>query len=185
MLYMKRVFIIVSIILTVANLCAQPPGGGRGTPGGPPPGGGGREMGNRPNTSSEELVLEHFPEIPDLTLKQREKIGTVLVDERKDIQKQLEKKLEIEKNRKPDASEKDLEKQHEKIAKIDQKIQDIKSKADKKVKKLLSDEQYLVLIEKRGEFKFKQQNQRPRFRRDSSPDTHSVPLSPSEHERFE
>lgn len=159
---MKKITIIIFSIFTMVSLYAQPPGGGGGGRGmgGPPPGG----MRQPSNFSSNKPILDHFPEIPDLTLKQREKVGTILTNEREDIQSQLEKRREIEMKLKPDTSDKEREKQKKNIDKIDKKIRDIKEKSDKKIKKELSDTQYQVFIEKREEFRFKEQHQRPQPR---------------------
>lgn len=179
---MKKILLIISVVLITICTYAQPPGEGRG-PGGPPPGNG---MGHRPSsTNDNKLILEHFPEIPNLTLEQREKVGSILTSERKDTDKQMEKKREIEIKRNPDMSNKDLEKQHKEINKIDKKIQDIRGKSDKKIRKVLSDEQYLVFAEKRDEFKFKRHRQRPSFGEQRPGNDESRPPLPDENENFD
>jgi len=181
---MKRFLVIISVIFISMGIYAQPPGGGERGRGGRPPG---DRMGQRPSFSNEDKpILEHFPEIPDLTLQQREKVGTILTNERKDINKQMEKRRDIDKKRNPKVTEKELDKQRKEIDKIDKKIQDIKSKSDKKIKKVLSDDQYLVFIEKREEFKFKQRQQRPPRNKERRMDeNHSPPPFPGKHENFE
>jgi hypothetical protein len=124
---------------------------GGGNRQGPPPG-----MGQRGETRGEEkLRLDSFPEIPAITLEQRAKIGLVLAKEQKDIVKQVQKKHELmEKDRQsPDSNEKD--KMQKAIAKIDNKIQNRIEKSNKKIKKILSDEQYRVFLEKRNDFRFR------------------------------
>lgn len=155
---MKKILIIAIGILTTIGIYAQPPGGsgGRG-PGGPPPGG---RMSNQSSSLQERLILEHFPEIPDLTLEQREKVGIVLSKEHKDIEKQLKKKHELKKDFTPETSEKALNKLKEKTEKIDKKIQDIRNKSNEKIRKDLSEEQYSVFLEKRENFKFGRHRQR-------------------------
>jgi hypothetical protein len=160
---MKKILMIAIGFLMTIGIYAQPPGGGGGGsggrgPGGPPPGGG---MQNRPSSSEDKLILEHFPEIPDLTLKQREKVGTVLSKEQKEIGKQMTKKHDIEKEINPDLSEKDMKKKMQKIEKIDKKIQDIRTKSNDKIKNELSEEQYQVFMEKRKDFRFRRYQQRP------------------------
>lgn len=179
---MKRILIIISVILVATNLLSQPPSGRRGQ-GGPPPNGG--RMGQRPPSNIEDnIILESFPEIPNLTLQQREKVGTILTDEQKDIEKQMAKKREAEVNLNPDATQKEVEKQQKEIEKIDKKVQDIRGKSDKKIKKILSDEQYLVFTQKREEFKFRhQRRQRPPQRKDY-PDE-DMPSPPFQNQNFE
>jgi len=171
---MKKYVIFLVVIFFTLGMFAQPQGGRRGG-GGPPPG---KEMRQYPGVSENKVVLDHFPEIPGITLEQREKVGTVLTNERKDIQSQLEKRRECEeKANHPGYSSKDKEKQWKKMEKIDKKIEDIKNKSDKKIKKILSEEQYLVFVKKRDEFKFKDQQGRTRPKGDGRP--HS-PFPPSD-----
>lgn len=166
---MRKLFIVACvIILATTQAFAQPPSGrgGRGPGEGSPPG---DRMGQRSSSFGEDKpILEHFPEIPDLTLQQREKIGTILTDERKDINKQMDKKKSAERKKDSEIDENELQKQQKEFDKIDKKIQDIKSKSDKKIKKILSDQQYLAFVEKREEFKFKRQHQRLPRRDDRS-----------------
>ncbi len=185
---MKKVLIITIGVLMVVGIYAQPPGGGGmgpggGGPGGPPPGGG---MPNRSSSSENNLVLERFPEIPDLTLKQREKMGNILTKEHKDIEKQIEKKHDVEKGFAPNLSENDFKKQKQKIDEIDGKIRDIRSKSNNKIKKELSEDQYIAFLEKREEFRFRrppqQQGMRPRQNDDDNDDR--PPLPPQDDDFF-
>jgi hypothetical protein len=170
---MKKYVIFLFVIFSTIGMFAQPQGGRRGA-GGPPQG---REMRQYSSVSENKVVLDHFPEIPGLTLEQREKVGSILASERKDIQSQIEKRRECEeKANHPGYSSKDKEKQWKQMEKIDKKIEDIKSKSDKKIKKILSEEQYLVFVKKRDEFKFKEQG-RARPKGEGRP--HS-PFPPSE-----
>ncbi len=137
-------FMLISISMT-----AQPPQGGG-------PGGfsGGDRMGQSSMRSNEKiLVLANFPEIPEITLKQREKMGTILTKEQKDIDKQVAKRKKIEAKSK-DADEKDLLKNEKKIAEIDKKIAEIKEKSNTKIAKELSNEQFEVFTAKRDEVRF-------------------------------
>ena len=159
---MKKLFFIVCFSLSIVCTFGQSFGGG-GNPGGPPPNG---EKGQRPpqsnSSNKEQLILEKFPDIPNITLTQREKIGSILTDEHKNISKQLDKKREIEmKSSQSELNQKDLDKQKKNLDKIDKKIDDIQTKSNKKAKKILSDEQYMVFIEKRKSFKFKSTHQGP------------------------
>ena len=157
---MKKLLVFATAVLTIIRLDAQPPQGGMGggmgggRPDGPPRG----EMGQRPTTSIEEtLTLEVFPEIPDLSLKQRERVGSIITKEMKDVSKQMKKRHELMVEKKEPLTEKELTKNKEKSEKIDKKIAEIKEKSNKKIKKELSEEQYKVFIEKRDDFKFKRQ----------------------------
>jgi hypothetical protein len=119
---------------------------------GPPSG-----MANRGEMSGQEqLRLDSFPSIPDISLEQRADIGIILSKEQKDIVKQIRKKQEwMEKDRQsPEKIEKEKEKIHKKVAQIDDKIGKRIEKSNKKIRKILSDEQYQVFLEKRNQFRF-------------------------------
>ena len=157
---MKRGLITFLIVITTICAYAQPPqgqGGGPGGGGGMPP----RDRNMEPRSTTENLVLEHFPEIPDLSLKQREQVGTILTKERKDVMKQMEKLHQNDDKDPQTLTAKDLEKIDKGRAKADKKIKDIESKSNKKVEKVLTDEQYAVYLLKRTEFKFKGGGKRP------------------------
>ncbi len=181
---MKKILIITAGILITIGMYAQPPGGGsfggRG-PGGPPPGG---EMPNYFSPPEDKIILEHFPEIPNLALKQREKVGDILFSEHKDIEKQIEKKHKIERSIHPNLSSKDMEKKRENIRKIDNKIQNIRDKSNNKVKKELSEDQYLVFLEKRKEFKFRRQPQQKKMFPGNSGNNNEQPPFPPQSDDF-
>lgn len=169
---MRKILIIMFVILPMCSMFAQSPGGNMGK-GGPPPNG---MPGQRPpsDRNDSKPMLEQFPQIPDLTLQQREKVGSIMTKEREDIEKVIEKNRDLEKELRSESSEKKRNKLHQKIDKNNQKIQEIGAKSDKKVKKILTEEQYAVFVKKREEFKFKQppknfpinneSDQRPDFR---------------------
>lgn len=171
---MKRLFFVLALVATITGVYAQPPGGRRPN-GGPrgerPPMGGMRDQDNGQN----KMWIEKFPDIPDLTLEQRRKLGEVLSDEQKSVEKQLENKrsyqAELDAN---DLSEKEIQKLTKKIGKANESIAKQKEKSDKKIKKILSDSQYKVFSEKRDEFKFnklRRPHQRPdNERRPQRPD---------------
>ena len=152
---MKKFIIVLAMVFTGLGLSAQPPQGGRG--GGP--GGGRPPMSQDDDFSERKIWLENFPEIPELTLQQREKVGSILTDEQKEINKQFDKKRSLQEGNKEhaDLSEKEKEKIHKEMLKIDEKISTTKIKSDNKVKKILSDNQYKVYLEKRNEFRFKRE----------------------------
>lgn len=161
---MRKIIITVLSFLVIFTLYAQPPQGGRR--------GGGEKRSHRPpmdrsSQSGEKLWLSNFPEIPDLTLEQREKLGSALSKEIEGINKEMKKKEELinENNNDLDISDSDIEKNNKKIKQIDEKINKTKDKTNKKVQSFLSVEQYQIFIEKRDEFKFRKMDRnrnRPR-----------------------
>jgi hypothetical protein len=157
---MKNLICIFCLLFAGISLQAQPPMDGRGGRGmgggnrqGPPPGMGQRGGQNRGNT---EFRLDSFPEIRQITLEQRVDIGIVLAKEQKDVFKLFEKKRKLmDKERQTaEMSEKDRAKIQKNLAKIDEKIAKRKEKSNKKIKKILSEEQYQKFLEKRNDFKF-------------------------------
>jgi len=147
-------------------------------------------MGHHPSFSDDKdkIILEHFPDIPGLTLQQREKIGSLLTKEREDIENQMNKKrdLEIDLKKKENPTDKEIKKNREKADKIDKKILDIREKTNKKAEKVLSKDQYLVFIDKRQDFKFKQQRSgRPDFRKEEGRDHNMPPGERNEWEKHE
>lgn len=161
---MKHILLCVLLGLFTIGISAQSPQGmgGGGRPGGPPPQHGGQHS----IRTEDKIVLEVFPEIPDLTLKQRERVGTILTKEMKDIHAQMDKKRVIEMTQNPYQSEKEIEKQRKKLDKIEKKINDIKDKSDKKIRKELTPQQYIIFSQKRSEFKFKREKGIPQQYRD-------------------
>ncbi|MDR1738432.1 MAG: hypothetical protein LBR66_06425 [Candidatus Symbiothrix sp.] len=159
----KELFIFLCLLLSVFSMQAQPPQGsggrGMGDRQGPPPSG----IGQRGESGREttELRLDSFPEIPAITFEQRVDIGIILSKEQKDVLKLFEKKRELLDNehQTTEMSETEHAKTQQKIAKIDGKIAKRKEKSNKKIKKLLSEEQYQIFLQKRHEFRFS--NQRP------------------------
>lgn len=149
---MKKFFVTTFLILFAVSFYAQPPQGGRrgGRPEGAPPGG----MRQSFSEGETKPILEEFPTIPNLTLEQREKVGSILTKEQQDITKQIKKKREFEQDRIEYSTERNIEKD---LQKIDGKITEIKDKSNKKIKKVLSDEQYSVFLDKRDMFKFRPQ----------------------------
>jgi hypothetical protein len=158
---MKQFVIILLTVFSVVGAYAQMPQGGGGFGGrgggqrdGPPPGG----MDFNRQKAEEILILEFFPEIPNITLEQKMDVGNILGDEQKRICKFESQKRElIEKEREENSDEKKIEKNRKKILKIDGKIKKQIEKSNKKIKKKLSDEQYQVFLEKRHEFRFSAQ----------------------------
>ncbi|MDR1720271.1 MAG: hypothetical protein LBR67_09190 [Dysgonamonadaceae bacterium] len=166
---MKRTIILILAAFIGIGMYAQmPQGGGFGGRGGQGGFGGGGRMGGGPQSGGrggfnqqrmeETPILEHFPEIPNLTLEQRTDVGIILGDEQKALRKLESQKRELfEKDREKGITEQDtkqIEKTGKKIAKIDTKIQKQIEKSNKKIQKKLSAEQYQVFLDKRSEFRF-------------------------------
>jgi hypothetical protein len=156
---MNKWNLLLLLISASLSLSAQPPQGGRGMGGGnrqgPPPAGM-RQRGEAGN-GVEELRLDSFPPIPDITLKQRADIGNILVKEQKEVFKLHQKKRELMEEERQSSvnSEKDREKRRKALAKIDAKIEKCIDKSNRKIRKILSDEQYRVFLEKRNDFRFR------------------------------
>lgn len=172
---MKRNLLILTILLCGICVYAQPPRGQGGGPGMPPPRG---DMRNH-SGSNDNLQLERFPEIPNLTLKQREQVGSVLTKEQKTIINQMDKMHDLEHNKSQNPSVKEIEKYNRSKAKIDKKIKDTKDKSDSKIKRILTEDQYEIYLEKRKEFKFKESGKHRPMKHDRSNDQDSNSYRPT------
>lgn len=152
----KSAFTLFILIIICSSLHAQPPGGVRGgrgdRPGGMPPRG---QSNNRPDRG--EILLENLPQIPNITLEQREKLGSILKKEHSETTKELEKKKKIQMSFEKDKelSQKQIDKKLKEMDKIDDKIHKIRDKSNDKIKKILEKDQYEVFISKREEVKFR------------------------------
>jgi hypothetical protein len=156
---MKKILFLTCFTLYLfafgqTGIYAQPPQGGR-------PGGGTRPMIGPPRDTMnygepEKLMLEHFPDIPGLSLEQRADIGVIMVKEQKEIGKQIKKKRQLLEEQKETSSDEKAQKKIQKnIEEADKKIKQRIEKSDKKIKKILSEEQYRIFMEKRAEFQFR------------------------------
>lgn len=156
---MKKVILSITLALACITLAAQPPMGGRGgrPQGGP---GGGRPPMHQDGNREQSPMITGLSEIPDLTLKQREKLSKEMTNERKDISKLTQKKEELRiDSENPGLSEKDRQKLIEKIAKVDEDIQKKEVKYDKKYRSILSAEQYQAFSEKKKDIQFMKHRQ--------------------------
>jgi len=157
---MKKILLAATFILICTSMAAQPPMGGRG---GRPQGGGQRE--GRPpmqkqGDQEQGFMIMGMPEIPGLTLKQQEKLSKEITNERKDVSKLMQKKSELRiESENPGISEKERQKNMDKMAKIDEKIKKVEAKYDKKYRSILSAEQYQIFSEKKKEIQFMQHGQ--------------------------
>jgi hypothetical protein len=160
---MKKTILGCMLMLSAALIYAQQPGGMGGPGGGGMggPGGRGRSPGGmsqqRPNADN-KVWIERLPEIPGITLEQKLELGNILTKEHQAVEAQMKKKMEIFRDSgNPEMlSPKQREKQQKKIEKIDKKIQSINQKYNKKVRKILSEEQYRVYLERKSEARFRQ-----------------------------
>ncbi|GHV41111.1 hypothetical protein FACS1894179_08700 [Bacteroidia bacterium] len=84
-------------------------------------GGGRSPMQNRNiNSGGQDFILMSIPDIPGLTLDQREKLSKTISDGRKDTSKLMEEKLELKmKSDNPGLAEKKRQKLMEKMIKVD------------------------------------------------------------------
>lgn len=157
---MKRMYFLAVIFLSVClGSMAQPPsGGGRpggmGGPGGRPP-----MRSEQGGGNSGQFWVMKVPDIPGMTQDQRRKLVDALSKEEEDVSKLMDskKELDLKELRYAGLSQKDKEKQMKKIAKIDSKIDKTREKYDKKYRKILTEEQYRIFIEKKKDVEFKGQ----------------------------
>jgi hypothetical protein len=120
----------------------------------------------------DKLMLDHFPDIPGLSLEQRADIGVILTKEQKENGKQMQKKRQLlEEKKNPFISEKKQRKIQKNIEKADRNIERQIDKSNKKIRKILSEEQYRIFIKKRSEFQFREFPVSPRFNRNPNGQT--------------
>jgi len=105
-----------------------------------------------------KIVLDHFPDIPNLTTDQKEEVGNVLVKEKEHIDKELKNKEKLKKEiaQLNSQDEDKLKDAQTKVDKIDKKIADIRAKSNNKIQKTLSIDQYSAFLTKKEEVKFKE-----------------------------
>ncbi|MFV0535777.1 MAG: hypothetical protein ACK5M3_00215 [Dysgonomonas sp.] len=155
---MKKILLTTSFILICISMTAQMPMGGGGRPQGGRPGGGERppmQNGNS-NSGGQDFILMSMPDIPGLTLEQREKLSKAISDERKDMSKLMDEKQELRmKSDNPGLAEKKRQKLMEKMIKADNKIKKNEEKYDKKFRSILTEEQYQFFMKKKKDIEFK------------------------------
>lgn len=157
---MKKILLVIATIAVCFNLSAQPPmGGGRPGGGGRPPRG---ESSQRSESSSQVIGITKLPEIEGLTDQQREKLVKALTDERKSVMKLTRQKHQLQMVIDSIPDSKDTEKNIKNINKIDIKIQEEQAKYNKKIRSILSVEQYAIFNEKRDEVEFSRPERRSR-----------------------
>jgi len=102
-----------------------------------------------------------------LTLEQRLDLSTVVTNEHRSILKLMDQKKELRVKIDQANNQKDIDKNTKKMAKLDDKMQKVSLKADKKIQSLLSAEQYREFVEKKELIKF---SAPPTFRNGPRPD---------------
>lgn len=174
---MRKLILAIATLAVCINLAAQPPMGG-GRPGGEgrPPRGESSQRGG----DSNQIGITKLPEIEGLTEKQREKLVKALTDERKAVMKLERQKRNLMMPKDASGEPNDDEKTMKKVHKIDGKIDKERTKSEKKIRSILTPEQYAIFDEKRGEVEFRRPERR-RSRpsdgeRRSRPDGESTPL---------
>ncbi|MDR0796843.1 MAG: hypothetical protein LBE79_12480 [Tannerella sp.] len=160
---MKKTFFIwmVAALCVSVNVTAQYGGGRYGGRGG---GFGGAGRGNRyggeqraqsqSNSNSDQISLTNFPEITGLTLKQKLEVSTLLTNEQKDILKIKDQKQELQVKIDHASSQKETDKYTKKMEKLDDKIQQVSQKTEKKIQAVLTNDQYREFTEKKDQIKF-------------------------------
>lgn len=176
-----RVLATVILLSIGISLAAQPPiGGGGSRPQGGP--GRGRPPMQSMNQQNDNFIITNIPDIPNLTLDQREKLSKEISNEKRDISKLMAERMKQDREaQNPGLASKDRVKMIEKVEKIDAKISKQEEKYDKKYRKILSDDQYLFFKEKKNEIRFN--DQRGQGRKKPRPDVQnpqSMPFGPQE-----
>jgi len=173
---MKTFFIWMIAGLTVGmSLSAQGYGGRYGGRGGY----GGGYRGNRANPAGvrhpwqrvskdyNQFCIPDFREITELTLKQKLDLSTVVTDEHKNILKLMDQKQELQVKIDHADNQKNVDKYTAKMAKLDDKMKKVSTKADKKIQAILTKDQYKDFLEKKDLIKF---GTLPTFRGGLTPD---------------
>ena len=146
---MKKLSVIFAILLVSCySLAQQPSRDGQRMP--PPNKNGGPRM---EKNNSGMIFNSLSKDIPNLTLEQKEKVSSLLTKENDKLDKEFSKKKELEKGS-SQLSEKDVKKRKDKLTKIDGNIDKIKKDTNKKVKKVLDEEQYQIFETKREQLHF-------------------------------
>lgn len=176
---MKNIISGTVILFMSLHLSAQPPAGGKGRP--PHRGNGDRPMLTQTDRQQDDMIMG-LPDIPDLTLSQREKLSKEISKERKDISKLMKQRQQIHIDaQNPGMAEKERVKLHEKIIGIDEKIEKKKQKYNKKYRSILTDEQYRIFEVNKSKIEFRGRphgkipnGNRPPFPHPEKEDKHNI-----------
>ena len=153
----KFSIILISLLLSVYALAQQPNGDRQRMPS---PDREGRPQMDKKG-GGDMMFNSLAKDIPNLTLEQREKLGSLMSSEKDKMENEFSKKRDLEKTQ-GQLSEKDEKKRNSKLEKIDRNIEKIKAESNKKVKKILDEEQYQIFVNKRDQIKFdKPRRERP------------------------
>jgi len=157
---MKTFFIWMMVGLSVCtNMAAQGFGGRGGYGGGGYRGNRGNpgEMRNQSQSLSKDysqIRITNFPKIAGLTLKQDLGLTTAVTDEQKNMLRLSDQKQELQVKIEHAKNQKDIDKNTKKAAKLDDEIQNISQKTDKKIQSILTNDQYKEFMEKKDQIKF-------------------------------
>jgi len=164
---MKKFFIGMIVGLSIClSVSAQGYGGRGGFGGGRGGYGGGGYRGNRGNTGGmrnqsqslskdySQICITDFPEITGLTLKQNLDLSNIVTAEHREILKLSDQKEDLKVKIDHAENQKDIDKNTKKMAKLDDKIQQVSIKADKKIQAILTNDQYKEFSEKKELIKF-------------------------------
>ena len=156
---MKSFFIWLIVVLSVGmNMSAQ--GGGSIA------GQGGHIVSSRvvsvdtiyktqsPGKDYSQIRIIDFPEISGLTVKQNLNLFKIVKDEHQEILMLTDQKQELQNKIEQAKKQKDIDKDTKTIAKFDNNAKKASIAADKKIRKILTNDQYNEFIEKRDLIKF-------------------------------
>ena len=159
------IWMIVGFCLCL-DLSAQGYGGRGGFGGGRGGYGGGGYRGNRGNMGGmrnqsqslskdySQICITDFPEITGLTLKQNLDLSNIVTAEQRDILKLSDQKEDLQVKIDHAENQKNVDKNTKKMAKLDDKLQQVSQKADKKIQTILTNDQYKEFLEKKDQIKF-------------------------------
>ena len=157
---MKAFFIwIIASLCVCINLSAQ--GGRRGGSGG---GGGNRDFGGTPRVERsqspamsrdyDQIQISEFPEITGLEVDKKLKLFSIVKEEHKNILKLMDQKQELQAINNRTDKQKEIDRNLKNISKLDEKITKESQNADKKIKAVLTNDQYKEFVEKKDQIKF-------------------------------
>ena len=106
------------------------------------------------NRDYETVSITDFPEISGVTYKQNMDLFKIVKDEYKNTLMLSDQKQEFQVKIDKAKNQKDIDKNTKEIAKLDEKIKKVNLDADKKIKAILSTDQYNEFIEKKDQIKF-------------------------------
>jgi len=157
---MKKLFIWMIAGLCICTSLSAQRGGGRSG------GNRGDFGGDRGNTATsrnqsqiitrdyDQVRITDFPEIAGLTYKQNLNLFKIVKDEQKNILKLTDQKQMLQNNINQAKNQKEIDKNTKSMAQLDEKVQKASLAADKKIKGVLTNDQYTEFISKKELIKF-------------------------------